>query len=92
MDFTHIGIVDRYPGPKGWHFVALPEELVEPLRHRADRGLIAVTATVGATSWQTSLLPKGDGTLFWLCQPRCEKPKTLRSEKRSPWVSLPARD
>lgn len=64
MDFTHIGIVDRYPGPKGWHFVALPEELVEPLRHRADRGLIAVTATVGATSWQTSLLPKGDGTLF----------------------------
>jgi hypothetical protein len=34
------------------------------LEHLADRGLIAIAATVGRTSWLTSLLPMGDGTHF----------------------------
>jgi hypothetical protein len=32
--------------------------------HTAARGLIAVRATVGTTTWDTSLLPLGDGTTF----------------------------
>jgi hypothetical protein len=36
----------------------------EPYDILADRGLIAITATVGKISWPTSLLPYGDKTHF----------------------------
>jgi len=39
-------------------------ELSKPLEPLANRGLIAVTACVGHSSWLTSLLPMGDGTHF----------------------------
>lgn len=48
----------------GWHYVSVPMELSKPFEYLADRGLIAVTAKVGNSSWPTSLLPMGDGTHF----------------------------
>ena len=56
--------VQRFEREKGWFYVSVPDDLSKPLEHLADRGLIAVTATVGASSWPTSLLPMGDGTHF----------------------------
>jgi hypothetical protein len=47
-----------------WWFVRVPKELSEPYEVLADRGLIAITATVGKTLWPTSLLPYGDKTHF----------------------------
>ncbi len=64
MVIEHTGVVERYPGSGGWWFVSMPDELVEPLRRRSERGLIPITATVGSSTWSTSLMPKGDGTLF----------------------------
>ena len=64
MAFAFTAQVDLFERDKGWHYVSVPSELAKPLEHLADRGLIAVTATVGATSWPTSLLPMGDGTHF----------------------------
>lgn len=58
------GEVELFPQKGGWHYVAVPERVVVPLEQFADRGLIAVTATIGDTAWDTSLLPKGDGTHF----------------------------
>ncbi len=49
---------------KGWYYVPVPPELSMPFLHLADRGLIAVTAKIGHSSWPTSLLPMGDGTHF----------------------------
>ena len=49
---------------KGWYYVDVPVELSKPLEEFAGRGLIAITAKVGTTSWKTSLLPMGDGTHF----------------------------
>ncbi len=49
---------------KDWYYVPVPTELSMPLLHLAERGLIAVTAKVGNSSWPTSLLPMGDGTHF----------------------------
>ena len=49
---------------KGWHYILVPSELSKPLEHLADRGLIAITAKAGASSWPTSMLPMGDGTHF----------------------------
>ena len=64
MSITFKGNVELFERDKGWHYVSVPQTLSKPYEHLADRGLIAVTATVGATSWNTSLLPMGDGTHF----------------------------
>jgi len=61
---TFTAVVKIFERDKGWHYVSVPEELSKPLEHLADRGLIAVTATIGDSSWPTSLLPMGDGSHF----------------------------
>ena len=48
----------------GWHYLPIPAWISEELRQLEDRGVIAVRVTVGSTSWNTSLLPAGDGTHF----------------------------
>jgi len=48
-----------------WLYVPVPAELSTPLKYLATNfGFIAITAKVGNSSWQTSLMPKGDGTHF----------------------------
>jgi hypothetical protein len=64
MAYAFTAKVDLFERDKGWYFVSVPSELSKPLEHLADRGLIAVTATVGKSSWPTSLLPMGDRTHF----------------------------
>jgi hypothetical protein len=64
MVYSFKGTVELFEREKGRYYVSAPMELCRPLEHLADRGLIAITATVGKTSWPTSLLPMGDGTHF----------------------------
>lgn len=50
-----------YPGVGGWHFVYLPKrdaaELVKIKTKKVGFGFIPVTATVGTTSWKTTVFP-----------------------------------
>lgn len=62
--FNFSGKVELFPQAGGWHYVSVPNRYTEITRSLADRGLVAITATVGKTSWNTSLLPMGDGTQF----------------------------
>lgn len=62
--YTVRGVVQLFPQEGGWHYVAVPQEYSHELAHLAERGLVAVRATVGEVSWDTSLLPMGDGTQF----------------------------
>ncbi|MCL2862727.1 MAG: DUF1905 domain-containing protein [Methanimicrococcus sp.] len=64
MNNTFIAKVELFEREMGWHYVSVPSELSKPLEHLSDRGLIAVTAKVGNSSWPTSLLPMGNGTHF----------------------------
>jgi len=64
MGYAFRGTVELFEREKGWHYVAVPTEFSIPLEYLADRGLIAVTARIGNSSWPTSLLPMGDGTHF----------------------------
>jgi hypothetical protein len=64
MANTFKAKMELFERDKGWYYVSVPTDLSKPLEHLADRGLIAITATVGKTSWPTSLLPMGDGTHF----------------------------
>ena len=58
------GRVDVFDRPGGWYFIAVPQWISDELAPLADRGLIAIRAAIGTTSWDTSLLPMGDGTHF----------------------------
>jgi hypothetical protein len=65
MEYTFIAKIERFEMQGGWHYVPVPMELSKPLEYLATNfGFIAITAKVGNSSWQTSLLPKGDGTHF----------------------------
>ena len=64
MNNTFNAKVELFEREKGWYYVSVPMEFSKPFEHLADRGLIAVTAKVGNSSWSTSLLPMGDGTHF----------------------------
>ena len=72
-----IGKVDLFERDKGWYYVSVPTELSIPLEHLADRGLIAVTARVGNSSWPTSLLPMCDGTHFIALPAKVRKKEKL---------------
>jgi hypothetical protein len=58
------GKVELFPQKGGWVYISIPLAMTKELLHRADRGLIPIEATVGEYSWNTSLLPMGDGTHF----------------------------
>jgi len=64
MNNTFNATVGLFEREKGWYYVSVPIEISKPLEHLADRGLIAVTAKVGNSSWSTSLLPMGNGAHF----------------------------
>ncbi|HSV40541.1 MAG TPA: DUF1905 domain-containing protein [Nocardioidaceae bacterium] len=56
--------------PGSWHFVTLPLDVADELRlesgPRRGFGSIRVEATVGATTWRTSVFPEAGGGSFVL--------------------------
>jgi hypothetical protein len=62
--FQVVGDVKIFPQKGGWMYVSVPVDITEKLNHKAQRGLIPVRAKAGNTSWDTSLMPMGDGTHF----------------------------
>ncbi len=62
--FPIDGLVEIFPQDGGWTYIRVARRHSELTRELADRGLVAVTATVGQTTWDTSLMPMGDGTHF----------------------------
>lgn len=57
-------VVRIFPQNGGWHYAAVPQRYTDVLKPLADRGLVAVKATIGEYTWDTSLLPMGDGSQF----------------------------
>lgn len=62
--FAFKAKVCLFPQEGGWHYVSVPQKYTDTLKPLADRGLVAVQATVGGSTWNTSLLPMGDGSQF----------------------------
>ncbi len=62
--FPVKGEVKIFPVDNPWIYVSVPKKYTEETRHLADRGLVAITATLGKSTWKTSLMPMGDGTQF----------------------------
>lgn len=54
------GPVRRWTGDAAWFFLLLPPEVGDDIRSRSERsgfGSVKVTATIGATTWGTSVFP-----------------------------------
>ena len=56
--------VKIFPVKNPWIYVDIPEKYTEMLKNYADRGLVAVKVTLGKSTWDTSLMPMGNGTQF----------------------------
>ena len=77
MSNSFIAKIELFEREKGWNYVSVPTDLSKPFEHLADRGLIAVTAKIGNSSWPTSLLPMGDGTYFIALPAKVRKKEKL---------------
>jgi hypothetical protein len=52
----------EHDGPGAWHFVTLPEDLADTVLEQFEGrgvafGSVPVRATIGTTTWRTSLFP-----------------------------------
>ena len=69
MELFFTGTVWYWRGPAPFHFVTVPEGESETIHEIARSvtygwGMIPVTATVGSTTWTTSLFPKNGAYLL----------------------------
>lgn len=64
QEYTVRSTVEIFPMDNPWIYVSVPKKYVQLFADFMDRGLVAITATLGGSTWSTSLMPKGDGTLF----------------------------
>jgi len=59
-----------YPGPGGWHFVTLPRDVAERVKAEAGPrhgfGSVRIAATIGETTWNTSIFPDRESQSFLL--------------------------
>lgn len=60
--FSIRGKVIKYPGPGGWFFVHMDKQVSAEIRKTAGGktvgwGYVKVRATIGNTSWDTTLFP-----------------------------------
>jgi len=75
MQNTFIGRIELLDY---WLYVSVPMELSMPLKCFATNfGFIAITAKVDNSSWQTSLMPMGDGTHFIALPAKVRKKEKL---------------
>lgn len=56
--------VKIFPQQGGWYYISVPKSHTKELSSLAQRGLVAIRVNLKDYSWDTSLLPMGDGTQF----------------------------
>lgn len=70
MQFTFSTPLWRWQGDAAWHFVSLPEEVADEIEDapldRRGFGSLRVEATVGDTTWRTSIFPDSSRGTFLL--------------------------
>jgi hypothetical protein len=70
MRYRFLAPLWQYPGPGGWHFVTLPGDVAEQIEAEAGPrrgfGSVRVAATIGETTWNTSIFPDRESESFLL--------------------------
>lgn len=65
--FSFTAKIWKWPGDMGWYFAHVPREYFEPIRTKYGKGMIKVTATIGKTTWDTSLFPLTKDRSLLIC-------------------------
>jgi len=64
--FTFTSTIWLWKGKAAWHFITVPLDLSKEIKGfdipRKGFGSIAVHATIGKTTWKTSIFPEKKGT------------------------------
>ncbi len=70
-----------WPGAAGWHFVTLPKKLSAEIKKGGVRkrvGFVPIQATLGATTWRTSLFPHtSEGTYLLAVKTQVRKKESV---------------
>jgi hypothetical protein len=69
MEFSFTGTMIEWRGPAPFYFIVVPMEICEEIKSAAKQlsygwGVIPVSATIGKTTFTTSLFPKNGGYLL----------------------------
>lgn len=74
-----------------WWYVHVPKEIRQTLKQFEKRGIIAVSATIGKTTWEGSLLPWADGSAQLSVKKDVRSKEKLELDQKLQ-VSINARD
>ena len=69
MTYRIEGVVWKWPGDMGWHFVTLDKALSKKIKSVArtyGAGFVKVRATVGNSTWNTALFPHTQSQAYLL--------------------------
>ena len=79
--FPVSGTVKIFDVINPWIYVSIPQKYTKETQHLSRRGLTPVTVTLGQTTWDTALLPKGDGTQFIALKKQVRKAESVEIGK-----------
>lgn len=74
----------KYPGKGGWSFITLPKNISSeirsmiPLLQVVGFGFIKIKATVGNSSWNTTLFPTKEGNYLLSLQSKIRKQEHIQ--------------
>lgn len=77
-----------YPGMAGWHFATVPSDISEDIKQSfGDRkrgwGSLPIIATIGKTSWKTSIFPdKESGGYLLPLKAEVRKKENIVADKK----------
>lgn len=74
--FSAESEVQKFPGKGGWLYLPIPHTYKD-FERRPVWGQVPAEITIGKTTWQKSLLPKGDGTMFIALNAKVRKAENL---------------
>ncbi len=88
MELTFRARVWLYPGPAAWHFITLPKKHAKEIREVFGEsargwGSFPVEATIGSSTWKTSIFPdKKSGSYLLPLKKEVRKKEEIDAEEQ----------
>jgi hypothetical protein len=76
--FVAKGKAKIFPQDNGWVYLSIPQKYEDLGIKKPRWGLVPARITIGKTTWEKSLLPMGDGTLFIALNAQVRKKEDIR--------------
>jgi hypothetical protein len=75
---TFSATIEKVPSEGGWHIIRLPDDMLLKLRAAAGKnGNVPILATIGNTTWPTTIMSMGDQRWFLAVSAHVRKTESL---------------